>query len=129
MNWRAVSKVDARKFSCKSGAADGLAGDDEHEAGCSLISFSNRLYVNLPSGEGDGGSSNYKPPKKTQLQKSFGDGKGSSWRPPPPPKSTNRAGYPAKKQLGWGFDDAAVGKEMEAAVKSSPANSFSDIHE
>jgi hypothetical protein len=129
MNWWAASKVDAQKFSCKVVAANGLTGDEEHEAGCSIISFSNCLYVNLPGSEGDGGSSNYNPPKKPSSKNLLEMAKGHHGSLHLPlGVQIEQATLPRNS---WDGDLMLLqlGMGMEGAVKLSPANLFSDSHE
>ncbi|KAH8957508.1 hypothetical protein BDL97_07G095400 [Sphagnum fallax] len=114
MTWSALSKVVDPCNYHKS--VSGGQGQELHQSFCSMMALNNPWSVNLADNKGDGGSSNYKPPKKTQFLQSFGDGKGSSWRPPPPPRSAMCTGN-RKNILGWGVDGGGDGDGGGSKIK------------
>ncbi|KAH9557792.1 hypothetical protein CY35_07G103200 [Sphagnum magellanicum] len=114
MTWRGLSKVVDPCNNHKS--VSGGQGHEVHQSFCGMMALNNCQYVYLADNEGDGGSSNYKPPKRTQFLKSFGDGKGSPWNPPPPPRGAMCTGN-TKNILGWGVDGGGDGDGGGSKIK------------
>jgi len=114
MTWLGLSKVVDPCNYRKS--VSGGQGHEIHQSFCGMVALNNCQYVYQADNEGDGGSSNYKPPKRTQLVKSFGDGKGSPWNPPPPPTGAMCAGS-TNNILGWGVDGGGDGDGGRSKIK------------
>ncbi len=114
MTWPGLSKV-VDPFNNRKSVSGGQ-GHEIHQSSCGMLALNNCQYVYQADNEGDGGSSNYKPPKRTQFVKSFGDGKGSPWNPPPPPTGATCTDS-TKNILGWGVDGGGDGDGGGSKIK------------
>jgi hypothetical protein len=114
ITWPALSKV-VEPYNYRKSVSGGQ-GQELHQSFCGMMAIENRQYVYLADNEGDGGSSSYKPPKRTQFVKSFGDGKGSPWNPPPPPRGA-MCTWNTKNIMGWVVDGGGDGDGGGSKIK------------